>query len=160
MAVSDEDLELLRPPSVGITPACERAAKRSVSKSEVSQTALFSFTMGVDGCRTVRRNGRMLHSDAAIRGDRCRQDQVWAISPVLSDGGPGLYRLEADVGPGSGIRVSLTPRHAPVSAESRQDRRNRKPSTSTKASNFVGIGPASATSSPSKRAMDNDHQAA
>ena len=41
----------------------------------------------------------------AIDADPLPPGQVWAIGPGSGETGPGLYRIEATVGPGGGVRI-------------------------------------------------------
>ncbi len=45
----------------------------------------------------------------SIRPEIANRRQIWAISPGRTEAGPGLYRIEATVGPGSGIKILNTP---------------------------------------------------
>ncbi|MEZ6009353.1 MAG: magnesium chelatase domain-containing protein [Planctomycetota bacterium] len=50
-----------------------------------------------------------LHSDEAIDADPLPPGQVWAVGPGSGETGPGLYRIEAAVGQGSGVRILNQP---------------------------------------------------
>jgi ATP-dependent Lon protease len=50
-----------------------------------------------------------LHSDEAIDGDPLPPGQVWAVSPGSPETGPGLHRIEINVGPGSGAKILNQP---------------------------------------------------
>jgi ATP-dependent Lon protease len=50
-----------------------------------------------------------MHSDSAIDADPLPPGQVWAISTGSPEAGPGLYRIEATSGPGSGVRILNSP---------------------------------------------------
>src|SRR5678816_2843399 len=39
----------------------------------------------------------------------CIRDRAWTISPGSGDENPGLYRIEVNEGPGSGLRVLNKP---------------------------------------------------
>ncbi len=98
-----------------------------------------------------------LHSDEAIDPDPLPPGQIWAISPGGTEAGPGLYRIEATVGPGSGIKVLNTP--TPPSF--RESVRVGEQNLYTLAKSLVGDrDPRSHEFSIQMRAMDADHTGA
>lgn len=50
-----------------------------------------------------------LQSDNSIGSDPLEPGQVWTISPGFADDRPGLYRIEVNEGPGSGIKIINKP---------------------------------------------------
>jgi ATP-dependent Lon protease len=72
-------------------------------KSEFRNTH-FSYTLGVDGIEKFVATPE-LHSDEALESDPLPPGQVWAVGPGGHDSGPGLYRIEATTGSGSGVRI-------------------------------------------------------
>jgi ATP-dependent Lon protease len=64
--------------------------------------------MGVEGTEQFVTTPE-LHSDEAIDGDPLPPGQVWAISPGAPETGAGLHRIEATVGPGSGVKILNQP---------------------------------------------------
>ncbi len=50
-----------------------------------------------------------LQSDNSIGGDPLEPGQAWSISPGGSEEQPGLYRIEINEGPGSGIKILNKP---------------------------------------------------
>ena len=50
-----------------------------------------------------------LHSDEAIESDPLPPGQVWGVSLGTAETGPGLFRIEATCGPGSGVRILNQP---------------------------------------------------
>jgi ATP-dependent Lon protease len=58
--------------------------------------------MGVDGVEQFVSTPE-LHSDELIDTDPLPPGQIWAISPGGQEASPALYRIEATVGPGSGV---------------------------------------------------------
>ena len=54
-----------------------------------------------------------LQSEDAIGGDPLPPGQVWAISAGGQDEGPGLYRIDVNEAPGSGIKIANVGAPAP-----------------------------------------------
>lgn len=101
MEISDDDLEWIVRLALESRRRVKEQQKRCL-KSEFRNTH-FSFTLGVDGVEQFVSTPE-LHSDEAIDSDPLPPGQVWAISPG-GEAGPGLCRIEATVGPGSGIKI-------------------------------------------------------
>ena len=100
--IPDEDLEW----AVRIALESRRRVKEQQKrcfKSEFRNTH-FSYTLGVDGVEKFVSTPE-LHSDEAIEADPLPPGQVWTIGPGSDGTGPGLYRIEVTVGPGSGVRL-------------------------------------------------------
>ena len=106
MPVPEEDLERIVRHALESRRRVKEQQKRCL-KSEFRNTH-FSFTLGVDGIEQFVSTPE-LHSDEAIDPDPLPPGQIWAISPGETEAGPGLYRIEATVGPGSGIKILNTP---------------------------------------------------
>lgn len=106
MAVSDDDLEAVVRLALESRRRVKEQQKRCL-KSEFRNTH-FSYLLGADGVEQFVSTPE-LHSDEAIESDPLPPGQVWAISPGGSEAGPGLYRIEIAVGPGSGVRILNTP---------------------------------------------------
>jgi len=68
----------------------------------------FSFTQGTDGVERFVSTPE-LQSESYISGDPLEPGQVWTISPGSSDENPGLYRVEVNEGPGTGVKVLNKP---------------------------------------------------
>lgn len=102
MPVPDEDLEWIVRLALESRRRVKEQQKRCL-KSEFRNTH-FSFTLGVDGVEQFVSTPE-LHSDEAIDADPLPPGQVWAIGPGSSEAGPGLYRIEVAVGPGSGAKI-------------------------------------------------------
>lgn len=69
----------------------------------------FSYVMGADGVEKFVSTPE-LQSENSIAGDPLEPGQVWSISP--GGGGeehPGLYRVEINEGPGSGVKILNKP---------------------------------------------------
>jgi len=102
MPVSDDDLEWIVRLALESRRRVKEQQKRCL-KSEFRNTH-FSFTLGVDGVEQFVSTPE-LHSDEAIDGDPLPPGQVWAVGPGTGETGAGLYRIEATVGPGSGVKI-------------------------------------------------------
>jgi len=104
--VSDEDLEW----AVRIGLESRRRVKeqqKRIGAAEFRNTH-FSYVMGADGVEKFVSTPE-LHSDNDIGGDPLEPGQVWSISPGGSEEHPGLYRIEVNEGPGSGVKILNKP---------------------------------------------------
>ncbi|MBC6906792.1 BREX system Lon protease-like protein BrxL [Saccharophagus sp. K07] len=104
--VPDEDLEW----AVRIAMEARRRVKeqqKRVGAAEFRNTH-FSYIMGTDGVEKFVSTPE-LQSDNSIGGDPLEPGQVWAISPGGGEENPGLYRIEVNEGPGSGVKVLNKP---------------------------------------------------
>lgn len=68
----------------------------------------FSYVMGADGVEQFVSTPE-LQSDNSIGGDPLEPGQVWTISPGGNDEYAGLYRIEVNEGPGSGVKILNKP---------------------------------------------------
>ncbi|MCR4418713.1 MAG: BREX system Lon protease-like protein BrxL [Clostridia bacterium] len=102
MPIPDDDLEWIVRLALESRRRVKEQQKRCL-KSEFRNTH-FSYTLGVEGIEKFVATPE-LHSDEAIEGDPLPPGQVWAVGPGSGDSGPGLYRIEVTVGPGSGVRI-------------------------------------------------------
>lgn len=68
----------------------------------------FSYILGADGIEQFVSTPE-LHSDEALETDPLPPGQVWAANPGSPETGPGLYRIEATCGPGSGVKILNQP---------------------------------------------------
>ena len=68
----------------------------------------FSYIIGADGVEKFVSTPE-LHSENSIGADPLEPGQVWAISPGIENENPGLYRIEVNSGPGSGIKILNKP---------------------------------------------------
>lgn len=73
----------------------------------------FSFTLGLDGLEQFVSTPE-LHSEDSIGDDPLPSGQVWAISPGGMDENPGLFRIECNQGPGSGVKILNQPPPGPL----------------------------------------------
>lgn len=68
----------------------------------------FSYTFENEGVEKFVATPE-LQSENSIGGDPLEPGQVWAISPGGQDENPGLYRIEVNEGPGSGVKILNKP---------------------------------------------------
>lgn len=104
--VTDEDLEW----AVRIAFEARRRVKeqqKRIGAAEFRNTH-FSYVMGTDGVEKFVSTPE-LQSDNSIGSDPLEPGQVWAISPGGVNESPGLYRIEVNEGPGSGVRILNKP---------------------------------------------------
>jgi len=108
--VSDEDLEW----AVRLALECRRRVKeqqKRIGPAEFRNTH-FSYTLGPDGVEKFVTTPE-LHSENTVGSDPLPPGQVWALSPGSPDEHPGLYRIEVNEGPGSGVKILNQPKPAP-----------------------------------------------
>lgn len=112
----------------------------------------FSYHMGVEGVEQFVSTPE-LHSDERIDSDPLPPGQIWAISPGGNGLAPALYRLEANAGPGSGVKIL----NAPVPPAFRESVRYGEQNLYTRAKELVGDrDPRAHEFSIQLRAMDAD----
>lgn len=68
----------------------------------------FSYVMGADGIEKFVSTPE-LQSDNSIGGDPLEPGQIWSISPGGEEEHAGLYRIEVNEGPGSGVKILNKP---------------------------------------------------
>ena len=150
MEVPHEDLEELVRIGLEVRRRVKEQQKR-VFKSEFRNTH-FSYAMGEDGIEKFVATPE-LRSDDAIDPDPLPPGQVWGIGPGGPETGPSLYRIEATVGPGSGVKIL----NAPVPPAFRESTRYAEQNLYTRVRELVGDRePRSREFSVQLRAMDND----
>ncbi|KJS33047.1 MAG: peptidase [Desulfatitalea sp. BRH_c12] len=104
--VPDEDLEW----AVRIAMESRRRVKeqqKRIGAAEFRNTH-FSYVMGADGVEKFVSTPEM-RSENSIGGDPLEPGQVWSISPGGAEDHPGLYRIEINEGPGSGVKILNKP---------------------------------------------------
>jgi len=106
MPIPDEELESIVRIALEARRRVKEQQKRCL-KTEFRNTH-FSYFMGVDGVEQFVSTPE-LHSDELIDTDPLPPGQVWVISPGGQEASPALYRIEATVGPGSGVKILNTP---------------------------------------------------
>jgi ATP-dependent Lon protease len=111
LAPVDDDLEW----AIHIAMEARRRVKeqqKRIGAAEFRNTH-FSYTMGEDGVEKFVATPE-LQSDNSIGNDPLEPGQVWTISPggQASNGQeehPGLYRIEVNEGPGTGVKILNKP---------------------------------------------------
>ncbi len=104
--VPDESLEW----AVRLALESRRRVKeqqKRIGSAEFRNTQ-FSYQMGEDGVEKFVVTPE-LQSEDSIGTDPLPPGQVWAISPGGQDENPGLYRVEVNEGPGSGVKILNRP---------------------------------------------------
>lgn len=104
--VPDEDLEWAVRIALEVRRRVKEQQKR-VGAAEFRNTH-FSYVMGADGVEKFVSTPE-LQSDNSIGGDPLEPGQVWTISPGGGEENSGLYRIEVNEGPGSGLKVLNKP---------------------------------------------------
>lgn len=110
MPIADDDIEW----AVRLAMECRRRVKeqqKRIGSAEFRNTH-FSYHLGADGVERFVATPE-LQSDASIGGDPLPPGQIWAISPGGQDEGAALYRIEVNVGAGSGVRIVNVPAPGP-----------------------------------------------
>lgn len=154
VAIPDNELEAIVRLALEARRRVKEQQKRCL-KSEFRNTH-FSYTVGAEGVEQFVSTPE-LHSDAAIDADPLPPGQIWAISPGRSEAGPGLYRIEVTMGPGSGVRILNTPAPPGFKESVKVAEQN----LYTMAKRLVGDrDPRTHEFSVQMRAMDNDHSGA
>jgi ATP-dependent Lon protease len=101
-AVPDEDLEWAVRLALEVRRRVKEQQKR-VGSAEFRNTQ-FSYSMGLDGVEKFVVTPE-LQSEDSIGPDPLPEGQVWAISPGGQDETVGLFRIEVNEAPGTGIRI-------------------------------------------------------
>ena len=106
MEISDADLEW----AIRIAMESRRRVKEQQKRIGAAEfrNSHFSYVMGSDGVEKFVSTPE-LQSDNSIGGDPLEPGQVWTISPGGGDEHPGLYRIEVNEGPGSGVKILNKP---------------------------------------------------
>lgn len=108
MAVSDEDMEWATRLGLEVRRRVKEQQKR-VGAAEFRNTH-FSYLIGDDGVEKFVATPE-LRADNAIGEDPLEPGQIWTISEGGADidDNAGLYRIEVNEGPGSGVRILNNP---------------------------------------------------
>jgi len=104
--IPDEDLEW----AVRIAMEARRRVKeqqKRIGAAEFRNTH-FSYAIGEDGVEKFVSTPE-LQSEHSIGSDPLEPGQVWTISPGGMEEHPGLYRIEVNEGPGSGVKILNKP---------------------------------------------------
>ena len=150
MQIPDAELEVVVRLALESRRRVKEQQKR-ILRTEFRNTH-FSYHLGVDGVEQFVSTPE-LHSENRIESDPLPPGQVWTISPGGGEAAPALYRLEATVGPGNGVRIL----NAPVSPAFRESVRYGEQNIYTRAKELVGDrDPRAHEFSVQLRAMDAD----
>lgn len=106
--IPDEDLEWAVRQGLEVRRRVKEQQKR-IGSAEFRNTH-FSYIMGDDGVEQFVSTPE-LHADNAIGSDPLEPGQIWAISEggTDADDNAGLYRIEVNEGPGSGVKILNNP---------------------------------------------------
>jgi ATP-dependent Lon protease len=119
--IPDADLEW----ATRLAMECRRRVKeqqKRIGAAEFRNTH-FSYTIGEEGVERFVVTPE-LQSEDSIGTDPLPPGQVWAISPGGQDENPGLYRIDVQEGPGSGVKVLNRPTPAPFQESIRYAEQN------------------------------------
>jgi len=106
MEIPDADVEW----AVHLAMECRRRVKeqqKRIGSAEFRNTH-FSYTLGEEGVERFVVTPELQREDT-IGTDPLPPGQVWAISPGSADEGAGLYRVDVNEGPGSGVKIVNVP---------------------------------------------------
>lgn len=110
MPIPEEDIEW----AVRLGMECRRRVKeqqKRIGSAEFRNTH-FSFTIGLEGVEQYVVTPE-IQSESSIGTDPLDPGQVWSIGYGGLDEYPGLYRIEVNEGPGSGVRIVNVPAPGP-----------------------------------------------
>lgn len=150
VVVPDPELEAVVRVALESRRRVKEQQKRCL-KTEFRNTH-FSYFVGAEGVEQFVSTPE-LHSDEAISGDPLPAGQVWGVCPGGPECSVALYRIEATVGPGSGVKIL----NSPVPASFRESMRYAEQNLYTRAKDLVGDrDPRGHEFSVQLRAMDID----
>jgi ATP-dependent Lon protease len=137
---------------------CRRRVKeqqKRIGAAEYRNTQ-FSFTLGLDGLEQFVPTPE-LQSEDSVGDDPLPSGQAWVISPGGMDENPGLFRVECNTGPGSGVKILNQPPPGPLKESVRCAEQN----LYSQAKNLVGDrDPRSHEYTLQVRAFDSNKSAA
>jgi len=131
MPIRDEDIEW----AVRLALESRRRVKeqqKRIGSAEFRNTH-FSYAMGEDGIEQYVVTPE-LQSDRTVGADPLPPGQVWAISPGGLEEHAGLYRIDVNVGPGSGVKIV----NYPVPGAFRESMKYAEQNLLTRAKELVG----------------------
>ena len=105
-APSDEDVEWAVRLALEVRRRVKEQQKR-IGAAEFRNTH-FSYTLGTEGVEKFVSTPEIT-TDSGIGEDPLEPGQVWTLSPGGDDEHPGLFRIEVNEGPGSGVRILNKP---------------------------------------------------
>jgi ATP-dependent Lon protease len=118
---TDEDIEW----AARLAMECRRRVKeqqKRIGSAEFRNTH-FSYILGEDGVEKFVATPE-IQSEDSIGNDPLPPGQVWAISPGGQDEYAGLFRIEVNASPGSGVKVINKPTPPPFSESIKQAEQN------------------------------------
>jgi ATP-dependent Lon protease len=121
MPFSDEDIEW----AVRLAMECRRRVKeqqKRIGSAEFRNTH-FSYAIGEEGVEKYVVTPE-IHDERTIGGDPLPPGQVWTISGGGQDEYAGLYRIEVNEGPGTGVRIVNVPAPGPFRESVRTGEQN------------------------------------
>lgn len=104
--IPEQDLEW----AVRLAMECRRRVKeqqKRIGAAEFRNTH-FSYVIGNEGVEKYVSTPE-LQNENSIGSDPLEPGQVWTMSPGAVDEHPGLFRIEANEGPGSGVKILNKP---------------------------------------------------
>ncbi len=104
--VPDEDFEWVVRLALEVRRRVKEQQKR-IGAAEFRNTH-FSYTLGDEGVEKFVVTPE-LQSENAIGTDPLEPGQIWTLSPGGEEEHPGLFRIEVNEGPGSGVRIMNKP---------------------------------------------------
>jgi ATP-dependent Lon protease len=119
--ISDEILEWAIKIALEYRRRVKEQQKR-IGSAEFRNTH-FSYRIGEDGIETFVTTPE-IHSENTISEDPLAPGQMWAINAGGQDDPTGLYKIEVNVGPGSGVKVLNRPAPAPFQESVRYAEQN------------------------------------
>jgi ATP-dependent Lon protease len=119
--IADEDIEW----AVYLAMECRRRVKeqqKRIGSAEFRNTH-FSYVPNGTGVEQFVVTPE-LHNENTIGSDPLPPGQVWAISPGGQDASIGLYRIDVNMGPGSGVQIANIPAPGPFRESVRYGEQN------------------------------------
>ncbi len=129
--ISDEILEWAIKIALEYRRRVKEQQKR-IGSAEFRNTH-FSYRIGEDGIETFVTTPE-IHSENTISEDPLSPGQMWAINAGGQDDPTGLYKIEVNVGPGSGVKVL----NRPVPASFQESVRYAEQNLYSKAKELIG----------------------
>jgi len=121
MPIADADLEW----AVRLALECRRRVKeqqKRIGAAEYRNTH-FSYVLGDEGVEKFVSTPE-LQSENSIGVDPLPPGQIWTVSPGGMGENPGLYRIETNVGPGTGVKILNRPAPQPFNESVRYAEQN------------------------------------
>lgn len=110
MAIPDEDIEWSLRLALEVRRRVKEQQKR-IGSAEFRNTH-FSYTLGIDGVEKFVSTPE-LQAENYIGNDPLEPGQIWTISPGGAEEYAGLFRVETNEGPGSGVKILNKPAPQP-----------------------------------------------